>query len=247
MVITVRKTVHVTLPTRLAAAEEIHAHLADQLNLALRRPGMHGGETALRILIDHLLFMEREPEAWAELQQDWENRGLWTPTGIAGALHDLFPAQADCNDTASVYAEFVHRRGWLKPDRVLTRQEYKTLTRRVRQWAAADHTWPDVTAEFGPPSVLSGGNNPPYGKTLSYLTQDPQQPIVAFHLWNGSEPGTKPWPPEHEQPLLLAARFGSNSFSRSLTFTPEGKQRKPTGHPGSAQQAVGAKPHRTRA
>ncbi|MEO3852040.1 hypothetical protein ABGB09_31145 [Streptomyces sp. B8F3] len=150
-----RKTVCGTLPTPLAAVEEIHAHLVDQLNLALRRPGMHGGETALRILVDHLLFVEREPEAWAELKQDWEDRGLWTPTGIAGALQDLFPTRADCDNIASVYAEFVHRRGWLKPYRVLTREEYEALTGRVRQWAAAGRTWPDVTAEFGLPLCCS--------------------------------------------------------------------------------------------
>lgn len=230
-----RKTVCVTLPTPLASAEEIHAHLVDQLNLALRRPGMHGGETALRILIDHLLFVEGEPEAWAELKHDWEDRGLWTPIGIAGALQDLFPTRADCDNIASVYAEFVHRRSWLKSDRVLTREEYEALTGRVRQWAAADRTWPDVTAEFGPPSVLFGGSNPLYGKTLGYLTEDPQQPIVFFHLWNGSEPGTESWPPAHEQPLLLAVRFGGTSLSGSLTFTPEGERKRPTGDPRSAQ------------
>ncbi len=189
---------------------------------------MHGGETAFRILIDQLLFVEREPEAWAQLKQDWEDRGLWTSIGISGALQDLFPTQADCHDIASVYAEFAHRRGWLKPDHVLTREAYGALAGCVRRWAAVDRTWTDVTAEFGPPSVLFGGNNPLYGKALGYLTEDPQQPMVVFHLWNGSGPGAEPWPPEHEQPLLLAVRCGRGSFSGSLTFTPEGERRKPT-------------------
>ncbi|WBP91390.1 hypothetical protein [Kitasatospora cathayae] len=223
-----RKTVRVTLPTPLAAAEEIHTHLVDQLNLALRRPGMYGGEAALRILIDHLLFVERRPEAWAQLQRGWEDRGLWTSIGIAGAFQDLFPAQADCHEISSVYAEFAQQSGWLKPDRVLTGEAYEALTGRVRRWAAADRTWADVTAEFGSPSVLFGGNNPLYGKTLGYLTEDPQQPMVVFHLWNGSGPGTESWPPEQEQPQLLAVRFGVGSFPGSLTFTPEGERQKPT-------------------
>ncbi|MFJ1673135.1 hypothetical protein ACIOK4_43645 [Streptomyces bottropensis] len=228
MVNIMRKTVYVTLPTPLAAAEEIYDHLIDQLNLALRRPGMFGGEVAFRILLDHLLFVERQPEAWDQLKQSWEEQGLWTAIGPSGAFQYVFPAQADCCEVASVYAEFAQRRGWLKPDRVLTAEEYEALTGRVRGWAAVDRTWADVTAEFGPPSVLFGGNNPLYGKTLGYLSEDPQQPTVVFHLWNGSEPGAEPWPPEHAQPLLLAVRFGGGSFRGSLTFTPEGERRKPT-------------------
>ncbi|MFF8610683.1 hypothetical protein ACF06X_32770 [Streptomyces sp. NPDC015346] len=195
-----RKTVRVTLPTPLAAAEEIHTHLIDQLNLALRRPGMFGGEVAFRILIDHLLFVERQPEAWAELQQGWGERGLWTSIGPTGAFRAVLPA-VDCCEVASVYAEFAQRRGWLKPDRVLTGEEYEALTGKVRQWAAVDRTWADVTAEFGPPSVLFGGNNPLYGKTLGYLTEDPQQPMAVFHLWNDSEPGAEQWPVKEVQDL----------------------------------------------
>ncbi|MFE2721614.1 hypothetical protein [Kitasatospora sp. NPDC059327] len=227
MVIIMRKTVCVTLPTPLATAEEIHDHLIDQLNLSLRRPGMFGGEVTLRVLIDHLLFVERRPEAWAELRQGWEERGLWTPTGPGGAFQGVFPEQGDCYEVASVYAEFAQRSGWLKPDRVLTGEEYESLTGRVRRWAAVDRTWADVTAEFGPPSVLFGGNNPLYGKTLGYLSEDPRQPMVVFHLWNGSEPGAEPWPPEHEQPSLLAVRFGDGPIRGSLTFTPEGERRTP--------------------
>jgi hypothetical protein len=223
-----RKTVCVTLPTPLAAADEIHDYLIDQLNLALRRPGMFGGEVALRGLVDHLLFVERRPEAWAELVQDWGDRGLWPPTGPSGAFQEVFPKQADCAEVASVYAEFAQQRGWLRPDRVLTGEEYEVLTERVRRWAAVDRTWADVTAEFGPCSVLFGGNNPLYGKTLGYLSEDPRQPMVVFHLWNGSEPGAESWPPEHEQPLLLVVRFGGGVFGRSLIFTPEGTRRRPT-------------------
>ncbi|MEC4576261.1 hypothetical protein [Streptomyces virginiae] len=228
MVIIMRKTVCVSLPTPLAAAEDIHAHLIDQLNLALRRPGMFGGEVAFRVLLDHLLFVERQPEAWSELTQGWEERGLWTSTGPAGAFQAVFPAQMGGSEVASVYAEFAQRRGWLKPDRVLTGEEYDALTGRVRRWAAVDRTWPDVTAEFGPPSVLFGGSNPLYGKTLGYLSADPHQPMVVFHLWNGSEPESGSWPPEHDQPLLLAVRCGGGSFHGSLIFTPEGERRRPT-------------------
>ncbi|MEU6802228.1 hypothetical protein [Streptomyces neyagawaensis] len=85
-----------------------------------------------------------------------------------------------------------------------------------------------MTAEFGAPSVLFGGTNPLYGKTLGYLSEDPGQPMVVFHLWNGAAAGTDSWPPEHEQPLLLAVRFGGGPFRRSVTFIPEGERRKST-------------------
>ncbi|CCK24859.1 hypothetical protein BN159_0480 [Streptomyces davaonensis JCM 4913] len=215
------------LPNSLATAEEIHTHLVDQLNLALRRPGMFGGEMALRILIDHLLFVERQPEAIDQQQREWEDRGLWTSIGVAGAFCDLIPGRNYEYGMASVYAEFAQRRGWLKPDEVLAAGAYDALRGRVRQWAAEDRTWPDVTVEFGAPSVLFGGSNPLYGKTLGYLSEDPTQPMVVFHLWNGTASETDSWPPDHEQPLLLAVRFGEGPFRRSFTFTPEGERRKP--------------------
>jgi hypothetical protein len=60
-----------------AASDEIRAYLADQLNLALRRPGMFGtdSEPALRMLMDHLLIVECLPEALAEQQHVRDERG----------------------------------------------------------------------------------------------------------------------------------------------------------------------------
>jgi hypothetical protein len=59
--------------------------------------------------------------------------------------------------------------------------------------------------------------------------------MVVFHLWNGGEPGAELWPPQHEQPLLLAVRFRGDSFRGSLTCTPEGERRRPTDDPCSPQ------------
>ena len=114
-----------------------------------------------------------------------------------------------------------------EPDRVLTREEYEALTGRVRLWAGEDRTWADVAEEFGAASVLFGGSNPRYGKTLGHLGEDPKQPMVSFHLWNGSEAGNESWSRAYEQPVLLAVRFGEGPLRRSLTFTPAGERRKP--------------------
>ncbi|MER5597023.1 hypothetical protein [Streptomyces sp. NPDC002265] len=183
---------------------------------------------ALRMVMDHLLFVECHPKALAEQQRVWEERGAWTSTGVAGVFRNLIPERYYEYGIASVYAEFAHSRGWLKPDRVLDHDEYASLQGAVRQWAEQDRVWTDVVNEFGTPSILFGGRNPYFGKTLGYLTENPEEPMVSFHLWNGSAPGAEPsWPPEHEEPLLLAVRFGTGPFRQTLTFTPEGRQRRP--------------------
>lgn len=212
----------------LAASDEIRAYLVDQLNLALRRPGMYGNEVALRMLMDHLLFVEGRPGAMADQQRRWQDRGASCSTGLAGMFRDLLPDRHCEHGVASVYAEFAHHRDWLKPDRVLDPEEYTALRGAVRQWASEDRVWSDVVDEFGTPSILSGGNNPYYGKTLGYLTENAEEPMVFFHLWNGGAPGAEPsWPPEHEVPLLLAVRFGTGPFRQTFTFTPEGRRRLP--------------------
>ncbi|MFJ2590893.1 hypothetical protein [Streptomyces sp. NPDC087538] len=178
------------------------------------------------MLMDHLLFVERQPEALAEQQRVWEERGAWSSTGVAGVFRDLIPDRYYEYGIASVYAEFAHRRGWLKPDRVLNPAEYAVLQGAVRQWAGEDRVWTDVVDKFGTPSMLFGSNNRFYGKTLGYLTENPEEPMVSFHLWSGSAPGAEQsWPPEHEEPLLLAVRFGTGLFGQTFTFTPEGRRR----------------------
>jgi hypothetical protein len=217
----------VSLTRSLADVDEIHAYL--QLNRALRRPGMFGThDSALRMLIDHLLFVEKEPEAWVEQERAWESRGVLTSSSVAGAFRDLIPEGYDQHCIASVYAEFAHRRGWLRADRPLSTDQHRALRTGVRQWAETDRLCADVTAEFGSPSILFGGTSPLYSKTLGYLSEDPDEPMVFFHLWNGSTPDTEsPWPPEHEEPLLIAVRFGDGPFRQTFTFTPEGQRRGP--------------------
>lgn len=40
-----------------------------------------------------------------------------------------------------------------------------------------------------------GGSNPRYSKTLADGTARPDDPLIFFHLWNGTEPGiTTSWP-----------------------------------------------------
>jgi hypothetical protein len=223
----VRETVKMIPAASLAPASEIRAHLVEQLNRALSSPNQYGGEVSLNVLIANLLFVERRPEALRLQRQAWIDSGAFKATGVIGAYRELIPGRSCDDGMASLYAEFAQRCGWLKSNRLLTVAEYEALRGSVRQWAEKDRTWPDVNAAFGPPSVLLGGDNPLYGKTLGYLSEDTEQPMVVFHLWNGSAPGTETWPPVHEQPLLLAVRFGDGPFFETFTFTPEGERRRP--------------------
>ena len=217
-----------SLTRPLVPADETHAYLVEQLNSALRRTGMFSThDSALWMLVNHLLFMESEPEAWDEQVREWEERKAWSSTGVSGVFRELFPSGVTQYNTASLYAEFARRRGWLRPDHVVPADEYRALLSRVRRWTGTDRSWTDVTAEFGPCSVLFGGSNPRYGKTLGYVGEDPADPMVCFLLWNGSAPGAEASWPELEEPVLLAVRFGDGPFRSTFTFTPEGRRRRP--------------------
>ncbi|MEV6852682.1 hypothetical protein ACIF6I_06690 [Streptomyces microflavus] len=216
----------------LAGVDEIHAYLVEQLNSALRCPGMFSQrDAALWMLVDHLLFVECQPEVWAEEQRSWESRGAGSSTGLGGMFEELMPGGYDQKCVASVYVEFAHRRGWLRPDRLLPADEHHALRARVRQWAQTDRSWADVLSEFGPPSILCGGTSPLYSKTLGYLGEDPDEPMVFFHLWNGSTTEAESTWHEFGEPVLLAVRFADALFDEAFTFTPEGQRRRPK--PGS--------------
>ncbi|SDK58674.1 hypothetical protein SAMN05421869_1178 [Nonomuraea jiangxiensis] len=204
-------------------------YLVRQLNSVLRRPGMYGGEVSVRLVIDHLLHLERGDEAWAGEQRSLESRGAWTPTGVSGAFRDLIPAPYE-SGMASVYSQFARARGWLEADRTLTSDEYDQMRTQIPTWVTRDHSLSEVIDTFGPPSVLLGGNNPYYGKTLGYLTEPADTSMIFFHLWNGADPDAEStWPPRCDEAVLLAVRSGMGDFKAGFTFTPEGEKRRPAG------------------
>lgn len=206
----------------------MHAYLVDQLNQALNRPGMFGGEPAILMLFDHLLFMEGQPGSrWEAVIEPLRKRGAFTAVGVKGVFRELIRGSDD-HDVASVYAEFAHQRRWLHADRILDAGTHQALMDRAPEWAAQDRQWPDVAAEFGEPSILFGGTNPKYGKTLAYVSEDPEHPMVFFHLWNGDLDEASPtWNPSYEQPVLWAVRLGDRPFQNSFTLTPAGRRLRP--------------------
>ncbi|WP_174186928.1 hypothetical protein [Nocardia barduliensis] len=209
------------------SAHEMHTYLIDQVNNMLRRLGMFGGEPALWTLFDHLFYLEGEDHGVADIYESWRDRNAFTPTGAQGALGRLLPDNLR-SALPSMYAEAARNRGWLRLDRTLTPDEYARLRASIEPFAEQDHTWSDVVDAFGQPSVLFGGTNPRYEKTLAYATADKSDPMVIFHLWNGVDSDTQaPWPPMYTDPILLAIRCGSGPFVDSFVFTPEGNRRRP--------------------
>ncbi|MFI6165923.1 hypothetical protein ACIBCN_03970 [Nocardia sp. NPDC051052] len=208
------------------SAEAMHAYLIDQVNLMLRRLEMYGGEPALWTLFDHLFFLEEADNGIADLHESWRARNAFTPTGVKGALQRHLPDDL-CSALPSMYAEAARQRGWLRLDRALTTDEHTALRASIEAFVTENRTWHDVLDTFGPPSVLFGGTNPRYEKTLAYATEDKSDPMVFFHLWNGSDPGTKTWPPKYNEPILFAVRYGMVPFAASFCFTPEGTRRRP--------------------
>ncbi|MGJ6965661.1 hypothetical protein ACSDR0_27515 [Streptosporangium sp. G11] len=119
---------------------------------------MFGGEIALRLLLDHLTYAERQEDAWADEQRAMRARGAFNALGVRGALKALLPGEEE-GAVASVYAEFVHARGWLHADRVLSVAEYEAMHRRLGVRDGRDLTLSEVLEIFGPPSVPFGATN----------------------------------------------------------------------------------------
>ncbi|MFI5823740.1 hypothetical protein ACIA8I_32330 [Streptomyces rishiriensis] len=207
-------------------AQEVLSYLVTNLNGALRRPGMYGGEMAIRLYLDAVAFADASEQAWQQELKDLQTRRGSSSTGVRGAFQDLW-GDAHEGAVASVYAEIAHRQGWLRLDRTLTSAEYDEIRRVTETWCRDDRLLSDVVTAFGPPSVLFGGNNPNYPKTLAYATDRRDDPLLCFHLWNSFAPGPSSSSASvHAEPVLWAFRDGGTLFTDGFTFTPEGTVRR---------------------
>ncbi|WP_329127374.1 hypothetical protein [Streptomyces sp. NBC_01465] len=200
-------------------------YLVRHLNSALRRPGMYGGEMGIRLYLDAVAFADSAEEACQEELEGLRTRKAFFSTGVSGAFKDLWSDTHE-GSMASVYAEIAHRQGWLALDRTLTAAEYAMLRHSGETWCREDRHLSDVVTAFGEPSVLFGGTNPRYPKTLAYATDRRDDALVCFHLWNGLSPSpTSPTACLRTEPVLWAIRAGGTLFTDGFTFTPEGAAR----------------------
>ncbi|MFE0463730.1 hypothetical protein ACFW1A_31205 [Kitasatospora sp. NPDC058965] len=207
-------------------AQEVLDYLLTHLNDALRRPGMYGGETAIRLYLDAVAFADASEQEWQQELKDLQTRRGSSSTGVRGAFQDLW-GDAHEGAVASVYAEIAHRQGWLQLDRTLTSAEHHEIRRVSETWCRQDRLLSDVVTAFGPPSVLFGGNNPNYPKTLAYATDQRDDSLLCFHFWNSfaADPSS-PSVSIHAEPVLWAFRHGGTLFTDGFTFTPEGFARR---------------------
>ena len=206
--------------------QEVRDHLVTHLNAALRRPGMYGGEMAVRLYLDAVAFADAAEKAWQEELEGLRTRRAFFATGVGGAFQGLW-GDAHEGSVASVYAEIAHRQGWLRLDRTLTSVEYDEIRRTSGPWCRKDRLLSDVVTAFGPPSVLFGGSNPRCSKTLAYATDRRDDPLLCFHLWNGLSPSpSSPSASVRAEPALWAIRAGGTLFTDGFTFTPEGAARR---------------------
>ncbi|MFI7469455.1 hypothetical protein [Nonomuraea sp. NPDC049646] len=213
-------------PESKRTVQELHRYLLNQLNAVLRRPGMFGGEMALRLYLDAMAFADDREALWREEMEQLRIRECFLSTGVRGAFRLLWEDDHE-GAVSSVYAEIAHRRGWLELDRTLSSAEYDEILRTSTSWCGQDRFLSEVHTTFGPPSVLFGGANPNFPKTLAYCTNRPEDPLICFHLWNGfASPLDGRSPPVHAEPALLAIRSGGARFIDGFTFTPEGTSRR---------------------
>ncbi|MEV4417979.1 hypothetical protein [Catellatospora sp. NPDC049609] len=206
---------------RRPTLDEVRQFHLDDLNSALRRAGMYGGEVALRLFTHTMAFVDGVLDAWLQEERDLKSRGAFNSLGVRGAFAQLLPGHNDDGAVSSVYAEFAWRQSWLIVDRTLTDVDYCRLRDSAAGWCTRDRSFAEVVDEFGPPSVLFGGSNRRYPKTLAYAPTDRAQDLVSLHFTSSYDWDTSLAQPEPAL-MLLAVRHGRGRFDATFTFTPAG-------------------------
>ncbi|MGW1008306.1 hypothetical protein [Streptomyces sp. NPDC002520] len=203
--------------------QEVLDYLVTRLNDALRRPGMYGGELAIRLFLDAVAFADAAEQAWQKELEGLRTRRALSATGVAGAFVDLW-GDAHEGSVASVYAEIAHRQGWLRLDRTLTSAEHDVIRRVSATWCRKDRLLSDIVTAFGLPSVLFGGT------TRTTPRRCPTRPTALMTACSASTSGTASSRAQprrsasvHAEPILWAFRDSDTLlFTDGFIFTSEG-------------------------
>jgi hypothetical protein len=186
--------------------DRVYRHHLMRVNDVLRRPDVYGpDEVAEHLLLESMAVVDDSVSRWRSELDRLRDRGALAPTGVRGAYSYVLPDDALREATATVYAEVAHRCGWLRPDRVLAPAEYRRLSTGAAQWVTEDRALSEVIETFGPPALWTRW-------TPTYLTADPDDPLISFHLADA-----------RPNPMVLAVRHRLATY----TFTPEGRRLRP--------------------
>jgi hypothetical protein len=192
---------------------DVRDYLEQQLNRAIRRPGMFGGELALRLYCDALAVADDIEGGWGRVQDGLRAWGAFVSTGVTGAVEQVLGRKAE-DVMASVCADVARDHGWLRMDSVMDPPDYARVLGEFREWCERGGKESDVRREYGRPSAVLGGGS---AHTLVYGTSRPADRLVFFHLAGvplGGQPGTMGGELE-----LIAGRSGGETFSAGFTFT----------------------------
>jgi hypothetical protein len=209
------------MSTPLPSSASIREYVLENLNHALRRPGMFRGETGLVLYLDIVGFAFGNSNILRRFQDKRHAQKAFDPhDGVSGAFRRLWAA-ADDHMVASIYAEEARLQGWLRPGRWLQEAEYNRIAGMIDSWCASDRTLAASADELGLPSLCSGPTTGRWPVTLIFATENLADPMISFYFWNELKSAGR-W--LYDQPVLLGARREAASFPSSFTLTPTGRR-----------------------
>ncbi len=216
----------VEAPGAARTVGEVRERFIERLNAALLRPGMYGGELTAQTVLEDLSWLDGQDDLRPHIPETLRAAGAWSALGVRGVFMQMFGGDAVQHAAAAslVYADIAHARGYLRPQRVLTGQEYSWLRGRAREWtASADRTLPDLVDAFGLPSLWRPKYNRLYPVSVGYVSAHGGDPLVAFDFWQDTDGTKPPWRPRlGPEPMLRNVRWRTDIFADGFTFSPIG-------------------------
>jgi len=182
--------------------------------------GGAGFDAQLKALLGDLCFLD-------EREQDRDSvsevLGRYGQTGVVGPFQALFGASGNyVDEVASVWAEQLHRLGYLHVDRLVETDAWHQLLAGLRdRFDGKDVRRSEVEAVYGPPSIVAGK------RVLCYAPADNSGWVFVdtYPEWTQRYlPGKGRYDGERDDdPLVRSVRAPAPDFESGLTLTLYGK------------------------
>jgi hypothetical protein len=212
----------------MRTVEAIKAHLLEHLACALKRPAMYGGETVLWYLMEEIVYLDEREDLLKAKHDEWESRGYRSTGGISGVFWHRFGGRRAWFDSeaGSIYAEFAHELGYLRPERTLDAAEWKNLRSGARRrFSGRDWTLNEILEEYGPASFTIGWNwhkiicysSNSTGKGWIFFDCEAEPPSGPSYNWSAADNAIGANPP------LRDVRIPAKDFAHGLVLTSNGR------------------------